>query len=155
LSRIGITLGVKRLLLVVALLALAGCGSSSGPKAEWSGPAPATADGTLTVGDFNDFLAGDGQSFAVSPVLAATEFLRLDQVDAGKTTIVSTAPGEVRDQATVVVTLDQLLDDSVRATRYEMELDRPDSDWRLSSANLAYRCRPGRGHAAFSTQPCT
>ncbi len=145
---------MTRLLLVVAVLALAGCGSSSGPKAGWSGPAPASADGTLAVGDFNNFLAGDGQAFAASPVMAATEFLRLDQVDAGKTTIVSTTPGEVRDQASVVVTLDGLLDDSVRATRYEMELDRPNSDWRLSSAKLAYRCQPGRGHAGFSTQPC-
>ncbi len=145
---------MTRLLLVVAVLALAGCGSSSGPKAGWSGPAPASADGTLAVGDFNNFLAGDGQAFAASPVMAATEFLRLDQVDAGKTTIVSSTPGEVRAQASVVVTLDGLLDDSVRATRYEMELDRPNSDWRLSSAKLAYRCQPGRGHADFSTQPC-
>ena len=82
-SRRGITLDVQRLLLVVAVLALAGCGSTGGPKAEWSGPAPAAADGTLAVSDFNDFLAGDGQPFAASPVLAASEFLRLDQIDAG------------------------------------------------------------------------
>jgi hypothetical protein len=154
LSRIGITLGVKRLLLVVAVLALVGCGSSSGPKAGWSGPAPAGADGTLGVADFNDFLTGDGQDFAGSPVMAATEFLRLDEVDAGTTTVVSTAPGEVRDQATVVVTLDQLLDDSVRAARYRLELERPDGDWRLRSAMVTHRCQPGRGHAGFSTEPC-
>src|SRR3954466_3055350 len=102
----GITLSVKPQVLVVAVLALAGCGSGSGPKTDWSGPAPAAPDGTIPVGDFNDFLAGDGQAFATSPVIAATEFLRLDHADAGRTSIVSTTPGEVRDQATVVVTLD-------------------------------------------------
>ena len=145
---------MTRLLLVVAVVALAGCGSTSGPKAEWSGPSPAAADGTLAVGDYNDFLAGDGQPFAASPVLAATEFLRLDQIDAGQTTIVSTAPGEVRDEASVLVTLEGLLDDSVRAARYQLELERPSSDWRLRSAKVTHSCQAGRGHAGFSTEPC-
>ena len=87
-------------------------------------------------------------------MLAATEFLRLDQIDAGQTTIVSTAPGEVRDEASVLVTLEGLLDDSVRAARYQLELERPSSDWRLRSAKVTYSCQAGRGHAGFSTEPC-
>ena len=145
---------MRRVLLCVAVVVLAGCGSSSAPQAAWNGPPNAKPDGTLAVAGFNDFLAKSGQNFAKSPIMAVAAYLRLDNVSARTTSLVSTTPGEVRDQAMVVATLDGLLDDSVRAVRYTIELQRNQGVWRLVSAKLARVCQAGRGHAAFSTKPC-
>jgi hypothetical protein len=145
---------VWRLVLLAALLALAGCGSSSAPHDEWNGP-QARPDGTLPVKAFNDFLAGDGQDFAGSPIEAVTEFLRLDTGSAAVTTIKATSPGEVRNFSEVVVLVDGLLDDSVRAARYTIELQRDAGGmWLLRAADWAERCQPGRGHQDFSARRC-
>ena len=37
---------------------------------------------------------------------------------------------------------------------YQLELERPSSDWRLRSAKVTHSCQAGRGHAGFSTEPC-
>jgi hypothetical protein len=145
---------VKTPALAAALVLLAGCGSSGPAKSGWSGPPKANASGKLPVSEFNDFLAGDGEEFARSPIAAVTEFLGLDRSSASETTVVATSPGEVRDYSEVVVTLDGLLDDSVRAARYTVELHRQAKAWRVSAADWAQRCRPGRGHQDFSSKPC-
>jgi hypothetical protein len=149
---------MRLLALALAALVLAGCGSNgttSSPKAEWKGPTDVRADGTIGVSAFDDFLAGDGQIFAGSPVAAVTEFLNLDNSSAGTTSVIATSPAEIRDQSHVVVTLDNLLDDSVRATRYVVEAAQaPDNTWRLRAATWTRRCQPGRGHQDFSTKPC-
>jgi hypothetical protein len=146
---------VRRLLLLAAVLGLAGCGSSSAGDDDWKRP-QARPDGTLPVSAFNDFLAGDGQDFAGSPIEAVTEFLRLDNTSAAVTTLEATSPGEVRNFSEVVVTLDGLLDDSVRAARYTIELQRDAGGmWRLRAADWAQQCQPGRGHQDFSAQLCT
>ena len=146
---------MPRLLLVAAVLALAGCGSSSSQSADWSRP-QAKPDGTLPISAFNEFLAGEGQDFARSPIEAVTKFLRLDDTSAAVTTFRATSPGEVRNFSEVVVTLDGLLDDSVRATRYTIELQRhADGLWRLRAADWAAQCRPGRGHQDFSPKLCS
>ena len=144
----------RAVVLLASSAALAGCGSGGGAEPTW--PAPATkADGKVSIAGFNDFLAGDGKEFAGSPVAAATEFLRLDQSSAAVTTVVATSPGEVRNFSEVVATLDGLLDDSVRARRYTVELQRDQSkQWRVRDADWAQRCQPGRGHQTFSADPC-
>jgi hypothetical protein len=54
-----------------------------------------------------------------------------------------------------VATLEGLLDDSVRARRYTVELQRDQSmKWRVRDADWAQRCQPGRGHQDFSAQNC-
>ena len=138
-----------------AVLLLAGCGSSGNSTAEWSGPPKANSKGHVTVSGFNDFLAGDGKAFARSPVAAVAEFLALDRSSAADTTIVATSPGEVRNFSEVVATLEGLLDDSVRTTRYTVELQRgKDRLWRLRAVDWAQRCQPGRGHQGFSAENC-
>src|SRR6266545_3024039 len=125
--------GMKRLLLAAAVLALAGCGSSSTPSAEWNGPPRAKPNGTLDV----------------------AEFLGLSQSTASYTKVESTSPGEVRNVAEVVATLQGLLDDSVRDARYTVELKQDESGmWRLHAADWAQRCQSGRGHQDFSAKPC-
>jgi hypothetical protein len=143
--------------LALALLA-AGCGGTNAPPpqhTQWKGPGAAAADGSLDVSKFNDFLSGAGADFAGSPISAVTEYLRLDDVSAGSASIVSTTPGEVRDQAHVVVTLQGLLDDSVQGVRYTIDLRQdPSNAWRLTDAQIEQRCQPGRGHQRFSTERC-
>jgi hypothetical protein len=147
---------VTRVLVVgTAGLVLAGCGSSGGSRAAWSGPPKPDAAGHVETSGFNDFLAGDGKPFAQSPVAAAAAFLALDRSSAAETTIVATSPGEVRNFSEVVATQDGLLDDSVRATRYTLELQRDkDRLWRLRAVDWAQRCRPGRGHQGFTAEDC-
>ena len=137
------------------VLVLAACGSSNSPSAEWTGPPQARANGTLDVAEFNDFLATGGEDFASSPIAAVVEYLGLNQSSASFTRIESTSPGEVRTFAEVVVTLQGLLDDSVRDARYTIELQEDDSGaWRLRTAEWAQRCQAGRGHQDFSPQRC-
>jgi hypothetical protein len=146
---------VRRLLLLASVFALAGCGSNSSRNADWNRP-QARPDGTLPVSTFNDFLAGDGQDFARSPIEAVTKFLRLDNTSAAVTTFRATSPGEVRNFSEVVVTLEGLLDDSVRAARYTIELQRDSGGmWRLRTVDWAEQCQPGRGHHDFSPKLCT
>jgi hypothetical protein len=146
---------VKRLAIGLAVLALTGCGSSNTPASQWDSEVNAGPGGKLDVTEYNDFLAKDGEVFATSPIAVVTEFLRLDTVDALKTTVDATRPGESRDQATVVVTLDGLLDDSIRSARYDIGVHRDATQlWSLTDARLTVRCHAGRGHPDFSAEPC-
>ena len=152
---------MRRLLLPAAVLtlALAGCGSDSGSgdakQSTWPGPSKPRADGTIPIADFNTYLAGDGQAFATSPTAAVTEFLGLDDSSAAVTTMRATSPGEVRNFSEVVTTLEGLLDDSVKASRYTVELQRNDAmQWRLRAADWAQSCQAGRGHQDYSPEPC-
>ena len=149
----------RLLLLLAAVAALAGCGSSgsdSGDKAaDWPGPPKANANGSVEFASFNEFLAGDGKQFAVSPITAVTEFLALDKTSAAVTTLRATSPGEVRNFSEVSATLDGLLDDSVRGSRYIVELQRSESaGWRIRAVDWAQQCQAGRGHQEFSPRPC-
>ena len=151
----GITHAVRGLLLLAAVFALAGCGSGSAQHEEWNRP-QAKPDGTVPISAFNDFLADDGRDFARSPIEAVTKFLRLDNTSAAVTTLKATSPGEVRNFSEVVVTLEGLLDDSVRAARYTIELQRDAGGmWRLRTADWAEQCQPGRGHQDFSPKLCS
>jgi hypothetical protein len=139
--------------LAAAALPLVACGCSSNAHAEWVGPPRPDDSGRLEIGAFNAHLDASGKG--VAPVVVATEFLRLDRAHADTTSIVAQASGEGSGPATVTVTLDGLPDDSVQAQRFVLGLSQNgDGDWRLTSAETAQRCRPGRGHQAFSPAPC-
>lgn len=137
----------------LAVLPLAACGGS-GAEEEWAGPPKPGDGGSLSVGPFNDYLE-EYAEYAGSPVTAATEFLRLDRTGAATTSLVARREGEQASPARVTVTLDRLLDDSVRAQRYDLVLDLAGEDtWKLVSGVATQRCWPGRGHQTFSTDPC-
>ena len=109
----------------------------------------------MEVSGFNDLLDDERPPAGESPFSAAAEFLRLDRSNAGTTSLASRVGSEGAGPATVVATLDRLPDDSVRAERYVVVLDRQeDGTWRLRSAVRTQRCRPGRGHQDFSVEPC-
>jgi hypothetical protein len=54
----------------------------------------------------------------------------------------------------VTVTLDGLLDDSVRAERWLLVFEPENGTYNLTSAVRTLRCQPGRGHDDFSAEPC-
>jgi hypothetical protein len=139
----------------LAVLALAGCGGSgNGSPASWDGPPAPSADGSVAVQGFDDYAAGVDESWEKAPALAAGEFLRLDRHTAAVTTITARSGPEGGGPSIVTVTLDGLLDDSVRSERWQLTFVPVDSSYRLSEARRAQRCRDGRGHAAFSAEPC-
>jgi hypothetical protein len=47
-----------------------------------------------------------------------------------------------------------VLDDSVRAKRYELDFVRAGDKVRLRAARWTQQCWPGRGHQDFSTELC-
>jgi hypothetical protein len=140
--------------IAAAVVPLAGCGGSGKTEeGEWAGPPRPDDRGRVAVDGFNDYLDGHRDD-AGAPVVAATRFLRLDRATAGETSVVVRTAGEGEGPATVTVTLDRLLDDSVRAQRFVLVLRQEGGGWRLESAASAQRCQPNRGHQGFSPEPC-
>ena len=138
--------------LVLSLAALAGCGGDD--DATWDGPPDPSADGSVAVAGFVKYAQDVDEAWEASPAASAAEFLRLDEEDASHTTIDEQRTGEGAGPATVVVTLDGLLDDSVRAARWTLSFEQVDSTYRLTSARWAQRCQPERGHQDFTPERC-
>ena len=58
--------------------------------------------------------------------------------------------------ATVLVTAEGLMDDSVAGERYRLVYrQNADGDWELEDAGVQVRCAPDRGHAGWSAAPCS
>jgi hypothetical protein len=147
---------VPLLTVVLVALALAGCdGNGAGGGHEWAGPPDPEADGTVEVGEFAEHQESVDEPWEGSAAMAAAEFLRLDERTATRTSIVGTAGPEGTGPETVVVTLDGLLDDSVRAERWTLEFTPDNENYLLTSAEWAQRCQPDRGHQDFSVEACT
>jgi hypothetical protein len=144
-------LAYAALLLVAATLA--GCDGNGG-EATWDGPPDPSADGTVAVDGFAEFTADVDETWEGSPATAAGVFLRLDERTAAHTTIVAVASPEGGGPQTVVVTLDGLADDSVRAERWTFSFEPEGDVYRLTEARWAQRCQPGRGHQGFTPEPC-
>lgn len=126
--------------------------SEPAPGSEWAGPPPGL--GKLDVAAFNTYAANVDERWERSPLLTGAEFARLDRERASTTSVVAKAPAEGGSSARVVVTLDGLLDDSIRATRFVLELERARGTWRLTSAAREQRCHEGRGQTGFEPKRC-
>jgi hypothetical protein len=158
---------VRRLALSAVLLALAGCGGDGETTtvtvattvAAEAGdppplPSPLPEDGTLPVDEFNAYAETVDEHWErdVGSVLSA--FVGAGGTDAARQSFEATVRGE-GSAATATLVRDGLLDDSVRAIRYDAELRRLGSGaWELVSATWSQRCRQGRGHQEFSPEPC-
>jgi len=128
----------------------AGCGSEAPDVA-----APTKEPhGTASVSEFDDYAKAVDEDWERSPVMAAGEFLQLDDRTAARTTVEGVASAEGTGPQTVTVTLDGLADDSVRSERWRLTFE-PDGDvYRLTEARWSQRCQAGRGHQDFTPEPC-
>jgi hypothetical protein len=137
----------------IAVVALAGCNGGDGNGEAWAGPPEPEADGSVAVDGFADYRESVDERWERSAELIAAEFLRLEERTAIRTTIAGRSEGEGAGRRGVAVTLDGLLDDSVRAERW-LFLFEPGEEYTLTSAVRTLACNPGRGHEEFTAEPC-
>jgi hypothetical protein len=154
------------LALLLVLVLAAGCGyggddgeeQDSPPRAQPVPriPEPEEGTGSLRVDEFNDFVDEARPTFVTSALQTAIEFAHAGEGQAATTSVVAfEGPEGSSDEASVTVTRDGLADDSTRALRYQIVLERADDEsWRLRSARRMQRCQPGRGSQEFSTKLC-
>lgn len=145
--------------LLLCVIALAGCdgsddGSGSGNQAAWTADNLVDLDDTTLVTEFNAYADSVEEPWEETPVTLVTEMLRLDSSDNPNVSVVSEAPAEAAEEATVTVTYSRLLDDSVEATRNVVNLRLDGDAWRVEEVESSFSCKPGRGHQDFSTEPC-
>jgi hypothetical protein len=154
------------LLLLLAVVLAAGCGygddDEASPRSDAQAqavprtPEPEDGTGSLPVDEFNDFVDAERPAFATSALRTAIEFAHAGEGQAAMTSVVAfEGPEGTADEASVTVTRDGLADDSTRALRYRIVLERADDEsWRLRSAQRTQRCQRGRGSQEFSTKLC-
>ena len=126
------------------------------PSGSWAGlPQPLPADGTLPVDAFDGYAESVDEPWERSLMATVDEFVGRDASDGVDVSFQATSGPEGAGPASATLVLDGLLDDSVRARRYELTLSRrDDGTWRIDTASWAQRCREGRGHQDFSPEPC-
>jgi hypothetical protein len=148
---------VALLVSTLCAISLAGCsGSDVDVELVWSGPPDADAGGVVSVDGFASYQNDVDEPWERSPAMAAAEFLRLDERTATRITIASRAEsGEGTGPQTVTVTLDGLLDDSVRAERWRLGFEPEGEAYALTAALRDQRCQRGRGHEDFSPELCS
>jgi len=138
-------------LLLCFLLALAACGSDDRPEAAitdpalgWAGPSDLRPrDGTLDrVEGFRAYVEIVNRDWKNDPEGVAREYLLVGEGDASV------------DGTTVTILRDRLEDDSIRAERWVLELERAGEGWQLVSARWEQRCQLGRGHQSFGPSLC-
>jgi hypothetical protein len=157
---------LRAAVLIAAAVLAGGCGYGDDDDEEPNPPPPAPAaptvpepdatTGALAVQEFNGFVDRTRPSFATSALRTAIEFTNAGEGQAARTSVVASEGAEGNaDEASVTVTRMGLADDSVRAVRYEVTLDRnADGTWRLRTARRVQRCHPNRGHQDFSPELC-
>jgi hypothetical protein len=117
-------------------------------------PSPLPEDGTLPVDDFNAYAESVDEPWERDVAAVLSAFVGAGGADAARQSFEATVRGE-GSAATATLLRDGLLDDSVRALRYDAELRRLGSGaWELVSATWSQRCRAGRGHQDFSPEAC-
>jgi hypothetical protein len=145
-------LGYAALLLSAATLTA--CGNDVDVELVWAGPPDPASGGTVSTNGFASYQESVDEHWERSAAMAAAEFLRLDERTAVRTTIDGKASAEGIGPQTVTVTLDGLLDDSVRAERWTLAFDQEGETYRLTNALREQRCQPDRGHQGFSADDC-
>ena len=139
---------------LLSVVALAGCGNEVEVELVWGGPPQPDVGGVVSVNGFRTFQDNVDEHWEGSAAMAAAEFLRLDERTAVRTTIDGKASSEGTGPQTVTVTLDGLLDDSVRTERWTLGFEQEGETYRLTAALREQRCQRGRGHQEFAAEPC-
>ena len=131
-------------------------GTTTTAPGGWEGlPQPLPADGSLSVDAFNAHAESVDEPWELDLSETVDEFVGRDATSAQSVSFQATSGPEGGGPADATLLLDGLLDDSVRARRYDLTLSRrSDGTWRIDAASWAQRCHEGRGHQAFSPEPC-
>ena len=112
---------------------------------------PLPPNGSLTVDGFDAYAESVDEAWEQSLMGTLDEFVGRDASDGADVSFEATSGPEGAGPGTATLVLDGLLDDSIRARRYELTLSRrDDGTWRIDSASWAQRCQVGRGHQDFS-----
>ena len=137
------------------VVAAAGCGSDDrgSAPAVWNGPArPVSSE---AIDDFNAYAESVDEPWERSAASTASTFAQLDRIDAARKAVAGASGPSTSAREEVTVTASGLRDDSIRAERFVLELERRDDrTWRIRSATWSQRCQPGRGHQSFSAELC-
>ena len=145
-------------ILGLSALALAGCdGSGDSGNANqpaWTIDNLVDRDNASLVAEFNAYADSVDAPWERTPIAVVTELLRLDSSDNPNVSVVAEAAAEAAEKARVTVTYSRLLDDSVDATRNDVQLQRHEDIWRVEEIETSQSCKPGRGHQDFSGEPC-
>jgi len=112
----------------------------------------------VDIGNFNktvQMARENNEEWASDPVMVS--FLFLGAADAMTQTIVRNYPSaESRDSATVVITNEKVMDDSISGVKYKVDLKKNENGtWNIESVGKAVKCWEGRGHTDFSASPCS
>lgn len=108
----------------------------------------------LSVEAFNEsVLKGKDNKWTSDPVAVSLRFIgpfegRMQTIER-----VNESP-ESFDTTQVTIINKGLLDDSVKAVKYKLTLNKVDSVWVIDSAVKVFKCWKGRGHEDFSSEPC-
>ncbi len=161
---------MRRLVLLLALVAASGCGGDGEattvtvtttvgaavplPPPPPALPSPLPEDGTLPVDAYEAYLIEVDESWERDVGAVVGAFVDAGATEAASRSFEATVRGE-GSAATATLVLDGLLDDSIRGLQYDAELRRrPNGTWELVAATWSQRCHEGRGHQAFSPDPC-
>ncbi|MDP8955487.1 MAG: hypothetical protein M3N24_00790 [Actinomycetota bacterium] len=125
----------------------------------WAGyPEPEGGLGEISVTEFNAFINATRPPWNTTPLRAAIEFVHGGPPPEAlpfTTTVTQEASPEGGTEATVTITEEGLLDDSVAAIRHRLEFQREnDATWRLVSAFVDQRCARGPQTEDFTVEPC-
>lgn len=107
--------------------------------------------------DFNkSVLSGGakGEKWTSDPVLVSLKFTGPSE---GMTQTIERTynSAESPDKATVVITNEKLLDDSVMGVQHKLDIKKDETGvWVVESAGKAVKCWEGRGHTGYSKEPC-
>ena len=126
------------------------------PSGGWDGlEEPLPADGSLPVAEFNAHAESVEEPWEHDLAATVDEFVGRDASGAPSVSFQATSGPEGGGPTIASLLLAGLLDDSVRARRYDLTLSRrADGTWRIDDASWAQRCQSGRCHQAFSPEPC-
>ncbi len=130
--------------MLLAAASLAACGNDVEVELVWGGPPEPNSAGIVSTDGFASFQENVDEHWERSAAMAAAEFLRLDERTVVRTTIDAKASSEGTGPQVVTVTLDGLLDDSVRAERWSLAFEPDGETYRLDD------CAP---RAALPAEP--
>ena len=112
----------------------------------------------IEIGNFNKTIQmarDSNEEWASDPVMVSLLFV--GAADSKTQTIARNYDNvESRNSATVIITNEKLMDDSVSGIKYKIDLKKNENGaWIIMNAGKAVKCWQGRGHRHYSAKPCT